>query len=653
MLLTVNYDEIRVFRRVTEFLENRKIPAWEWFLKTDITPSGEYASVMPSGWVIGRGLTDAALIADNLKLSTIGLILTGIAFYLSFLSIRQALIASSIVALCFFWARGSIGLADAAGFAMYERVYFLLVYTSIIVAGISFAERKFEFFNEAREQNPELSVAAVWRKTSPVNRIIGLTALIAILNFGTLYQIGVRGILEMGIFSALGVAYLLVLVLWFMPALHSLVCGDTSHAGIKKAPQAGLIWNRLLDNTAKGCCRLLDGNEYAPFRYKKPAVASIGIICVTLAIALVLIGSDIFYRHTGDFRFIQVHTMPLEFINNTIVDRASLFLNKEGNYGFDRMPILVMPKNASGDEPVADPAFIKRVDAFSERIRALPDAREVHSILGTIKVISRESYGLKLPAETQQAHDMLQTMEWDMGPLLKEQLWFNKGLVLGVSWLSNDSYRTGLLRDRILDLAVSEFTDLQVVPFSKIAVYPNADKYISEGKPLNVVTSQWILFVIFAVWIFIRNRKNNHAHRLDPIKTGLVINAPFVFATSAIVIVMAVLRVPLDQSTACITALAINAACDFGLYLVSDYDHALQEGSDMRQALHYSLGDKGKIILVDVVLNALCFAPLMTSSFIPVVRLGWVMIVMLLACGFGALVLMPALLPWCVKNQKV
>jgi predicted RND superfamily exporter protein len=114
---------------------------------------------------------------------------------------------------------------------------------------------------------------------------------------------------------------------------------------------------------------------------------------------------------------------------------------------------------------------------------------------------------------------------------------------------------------------------------------------------------------------------------------------------------MAFLRIPLDQATACTTALAINASVDFGIYLVADYQTALRNGHDLDGALYYALADRGRIITVDIVLNAICFAPLMLSSFLPVARLGWLVIVMLIACGVGALLIMPALLPWCVRGR--
>ncbi len=194
MLLPPDYDEIGTFRKVAEFLENRTIPAWEWFMKTDIVPAERFKGVLLAGWVAARGLMDAALVSDIMKLSTIGLAIVAIAFFLSLRSLGQAAIASLTILIGFLWIRGSVGLLQQAGVELYERVYFLLVFTAMIVSGISFAERKFEAFNEEQEKSPGEKHSSLWRRTGHANGMILLCGVIWILNFATLYQIGVRGI---------------------------------------------------------------------------------------------------------------------------------------------------------------------------------------------------------------------------------------------------------------------------------------------------------------------------------------------------------------------------------------------------------------------------------------------------------------------------
>ncbi len=139
LLLPEGYDEIGVFRRIADMLEQRSINRWELYLKSDIRPTGQYANVLPAGWVIGRGLMDAALISDILTLSTVGLCIVAVAFFFSLISFRQALISTSVVVLSFIWIRGSLGLLQLAGINLCERVYILLVYTALIVSGLSFS----------------------------------------------------------------------------------------------------------------------------------------------------------------------------------------------------------------------------------------------------------------------------------------------------------------------------------------------------------------------------------------------------------------------------------------------------------------------------------------------------------------------------------
>jgi predicted RND superfamily exporter protein len=120
-------------------------------------------------------------------------------------------------------------------------------------------------------------------------------------------------------------------------------------------------------------------------------------------------------------------------------------------------------------------------------------------------------------------------------------------------------------------------------------------------------------------------------------------------------LLMIILQIPLDVATAAITALAINALIDFAIYFIDAFQEGLAKMRETTSALAFALQTKGKIILQDMCLNALCFAPLLTSHFLPIRRIGWIMGVMLVACAVGTLVFMAALLPQCVvgtHNRK-
>ena len=190
-----------------------------------------------------------------------------------------------------------------------------------------------------------------------------------------------------------------------------------------------------------------------------------------------------------------------------------------------------------------------------------------------------------------------------------------------------------------------------MLPFGRLHTYHQTDEYISQGKPLNVLTSFPLVVAVCALWLWLANRRlarQSHYPTLHPLHTALAVSLPFVFAYSLIVVVMAVFGIPLDQATACATALGINAAIDFDIYVADDFMQALQRGDSVDAALAFALCERGRVTVVDAKLNAICFSFLMLSPFLPIQRLGVLMLLMLLACAFGALVLMTGVLRSCV-----
>ena len=139
--------------------------------------------------------------------------------------------------------------------------------------------------------------------------------------------------------------------------------------------------------------------------------------------------------------------------------------------------------------------------------------------------------------------------------------------------------------------------------------------------------------------------------KLKPIVGSIVISLPFLFASAMILIVMILLGVPLDISTAIIGAMAINVASDFSIYIVHSYTERIFAGSNHDQAISFAMREKGGIVLADMVLNSICFLPLMISSFVPVARLGWMMATMLVFAAIGSLIIMPPLLRYAIKKD--
>ena len=210
VFLPASYDEQGVVDRVAEFLEQREISQLEWLLwKGDIRPAPEHANVSLGGWSVARGLMHYALISDVMLYSTVGLVLATLAAVFSLGSWRQALQVSLWIFVSFVVARGAIPLmADLGlrfyGQPIYERVYFLLVMSALIVSGISLNVRAFEAYNQQWQREPGAARLSLWARVRPMHAKFNVVVAIAVLNFATLPQIGIRGLLEVGVLTGIG-----------------------------------------------------------------------------------------------------------------------------------------------------------------------------------------------------------------------------------------------------------------------------------------------------------------------------------------------------------------------------------------------------------------------------------------------------------------
>lgn len=622
--LSPGYDEIEEFRKTVEFIEGRQIPWWEWLWKKDIVPRDPAIGV--GGWTMGRGLIDQGLNVDILTLVFLGVFLTLPVFWAALGSWRSAFLCVSVmVAGGFVWTRGAMGLLGLP-----ERVFSLLAYASVIVQGTSFALHKFAALRESRAQNR----AAGWQSARSIDGLIATTAMISAFGFATLWSFGLKPIRELGLVAALGVVWLLLLSVFFLPALDLLINGRATPL---TAPGTGVTAPgrffegslvRLVSYCLRFCSWLGAGQR---------AWGMVGVICGVFVVVGVLFAREA----------IVSRTYALEFIRGTAVEREARFLNQANNVGFEFLDLLVEPAQGGS---LLQPHFLARAWELQTALQTIPGSRETTSILSTVHQIARESFNKPLPETAEEVMATFFLIEHQLAPSVQRQLYFPGGVRISVSYGTDDSVELGRLCEAVLARARKDFPDLKVNAFNKVPLYPQVDKYVREGKVHNVFTSQVGVALICGLLIGWRNRQLTRA-RLSPVWGGLVMSLPLFCATPLMGLVMWVFQIPLDVATASIGALAINAATDFSLYLAMAYQTALQTAS-RDEALQRAVGQEGKVIVADCLLNSCCFLPLISSSFLPVRQLGWMMAVMLVTCGAATLVCMATLLPRCVRRKK-
>lgn len=236
---------------------------------------------------------------------------------------------------------------------------------------------------------------------------------------------------------------------------------------------------------------------------------------------------------------------------------------------------------------------------------------------------------------------------------MNHQLWFSGGLRLAGLTVLNDSRDARALIERTLRFAREEYPTLKVSAFGKMIDYTQMDLYVTQGEAPNIAVSLTFVFIAYLLWIVVRNRSLQERQRavLHPALGAGVMVLPFLFGVGVVGILLWSLGIPLSLSTAPIADIAINASADFSIYIIVALLLGLRFGQTSYGAVGHSLTTKGSVVFTDFLLNAIAFAPLLTSRFQPVRELGWLMDVMLFACTIGALVFVPSALPLAVKEQ--
>lgn len=617
-------DEVAMFHRVAEFLEGRKISAIEWLYKTDITPP---KGVGVGGRIVLDGLIDQGMNVDVFLLVGLGITLTFPVFVFAFRSFYPALLAVLVVVLSgILWTRGSIGLLAALGFPIKERVYCLLAYANCIVQGVSFTLHRYEAFYEAIHDSAGTrgrgsDRASYWRLSRSIDGLILFTATIAILGFGTLYWFEVRAIRESGVLSAIGVIFILFNAVVLLPALDTVLI---------RTPVGSGVMEPRVERSVGWLSRLVA--SLSPWH-------TVGFLTACLVAAGALVGPA---------GLLPIWTRHVDFAGDTVVRSTAEFMNDPRRGGFDVIDLLVEPANDVG---VRDPLFLADSAAYMARLRGLDGTREVVSVLTSVERVSGELLDEPLPHTLPESGAVFTTVEGGLERSLATALYYAGGIRISLQTGIERSDTMAAYIDTVLRLAGDEYPSLRVSSYGGRSLYPRWDHYIRYGKPLNVMSSQWVVVILFMLRIAWHNRRRPpHSAYLRPLAGGLLASVPFVFATCILVFLMVGVQIPLDAATAAITALAINAAIDFSIYLFDDFQESLASGFEAVGAAREAVRRKGRVILADMTLNFLCAVPLLVSRFSSLQHVGMIMPVMVIACAFGTLVLMASLLPLGVRT---
>ncbi len=616
------YDRIEFYRAGVSFLEDREISKFEWFFKKDIKPVDSHFKTV--GWVWGRGNISGALKIDAFMLNTVGMVLAFVVFLLYTRMLVPSVVASVLIGIAFIWMRGEIGLLNLFGVQMSERVFTLLAYVPNLVQGVSFFVHMIVSYKKGLIKDPDTSIEQAWiaaRKATV--RAIAVVAVIAVGGFGNLMIFPILPLWEVGLISIIGIVNLLLLAFFALPALH---CTFSR-------------WDRQISF----------GNFDLDVQFERITVVCshvVGKLAVTHVFVLMLmLGTVVVYGVSQNW--LKMGGSPIEYIKTTWTGQSARYMNQDDKTGNTAFEFFLTPVDdfvTEADSVLYDPAFSMEAWQFVKRIKEIEGVREVHGIFDTMERISTQSFDRPFPDTNQLLGGIfMMYIDSSLESELRKQYYDNfTGYRITVTTGLEGTQEWRRICDEILFHLSKDLSSVKVVGFGDMLKYVYSDHIIIEDMPMNIASDSVVIFAIIFCMVFVILGSTRKIGRRIMISIGIGTSAviPFIFSLLCLIIVMMACGISLEISTALIVPATIAASIDFAVYLIEKF-MILAKTMDSESAVEMAIKEKGSAIIADCVINQVLFLPLVFSNFLPIQRIGWMLVIMLLFAVVGSLVLMP------------
>jgi predicted RND superfamily exporter protein len=273
----------------------------------------------------------------------------------------------------------------------------------------------------------------------------------------------------------------------------------------------------------------------------------------------------------------------------------------------------------------------------------------VFGLTRLVHYLSLELFDKDMPETVEEVGAVFTLIENSVQTDILDQMYNARGIRLLFTTSASNTEEFERIGEVVMAFAESPtYADVEILPFEKTATYASTNQEIVIGKPLNVLASQILVMAVCAAWMYVRERLTLRAS----IRAGAAMSIPFLFSSAAILIVMMTFAVPLDIATAAIGPLSINASIDFSVYYAVVYV-ALRRRLEHDRAVTETMESEGVAITTDFLLNTIVFMPLVfLGTFIPVERLGWMMVTMLFFAWVGAMMVMPPALRFALEEKE-
>lgn len=424
---------------------------------------------------------------------------------------------------------------------------------------------------------------------------------------------------NLGIFSALGVGYLLVLTLVFLPALISLLPIKAKQHSVEEKP-------RLLD-------RVVHGLGVTSITYPK-TIVSIG--------AAIIVGSFIL---ASSMRF--SHNPLNWFAADNEVRISTETIDKELK-GSISIEVVLDTQKENG---IYEPKFLNTIEKVTEEIYSFKGENyfigKVVSIVDVIKEINKALNENKqseyiIPQDKDliaQEFLLFENSGSDDLEVIVDSQFSKTRLSIKAPWVDSVEYVT-LMTD--LDLLLKEaFKETATVSIT--GTLPILADTITKSIKSSI-KSYIIAFIVIAILMIIL---------LGSTKLGLLSMFPNLTPIMIGVAFMVVFEMPLDMFTILIGAIAIGMVVDDTIHFMHNFTRYFSQTNDVDKAILLTINSTGRAIFITSIVLSSGFLVFMFASMNNLFNFGLITGLVVLVAMLSDLVLVGAMMKLIIKPKPI
>ena len=428
--------------------------------------------------------------------------------------------------------------------------------------------------------------------------ITGLTTIGGVLGLLTHTMIPAA---QLGVLTAIGIGFALLLSIWFLPAL-------LSYFKVKNRKNAtNQIKKTPLDKSLIRIGKWITG-------YPKRIV--LGSVLITL---IGIIG----------VLFIKVDTnVESYFSKKSEVGKSTALINEK--FGGSQFISVLF----SGE--VLSPEVLRAMEAYENEIRKNPAVGLVNSPVTLVKELSKGFYTKQeegynqIPESIDEVYQLMEVFALgeneDAISQFLDYEYENARMLISMKEGSN-AVKKKLLQE--LDILTKGDPNVQFVAGAGLTEIELAD-IVVKGQMKSLIFAMVVIFILLSI-VF------------RSAKAGLLSSLPLTVAIVLLFGLMGIFGIAIDIATALLSSIMIGVGVDYTIHLLWRFKEERGRGLEYHEAMKTTIYTSGRGIVINAISVIVGFLPLTLSGFTPLKFFGALIVISIGACLVCSLLMVPAI----------